>query len=74
MISDSIQKCELKFKLTGVFADDNFPALTNGSFMIVNASEALLTGSHYWLLLCQKQEKVNFADPLGLPLQQYLTF
>ena len=74
MIFDLIQKFEhLKFEFTGVFAADNFPTLTNGSFMRVNASEAILTGSH-WLLLCQKQEKLYFADPLGLPLRQYLTF
>ena len=74
MIFDLIQNCEhLKFKFSGVFAADNFPALTYGSIMIMNASKALLTGSH-WFLLCQKQEKVYFADLLGLPLQQYLTF
>ena len=74
MILELIERCKhLKFRFTGVFAADNFPKLVDETFMIVNASEAVITGSH-WLLLCKKQQEIYFADPLGLPIQSYIVF
>ena len=74
MILELIERCKhLKFKFTGVFAADNFAKLVDETFMIVNASEAVMAGCHR-LLLCKKQQETYFADPLGLPIQSYIVF
>ena len=65
-INDLIQKCrKLKYKFWGVFAAKNFPQkLHKNSFLIVNASPSNNPGTH-WLLLCNRNNKIIFADPLG---------
>ena len=67
-----INKCRhLKYKFAGVYAADNFPPnLKNGNFIIVNSDKATQMGTH-WLLLCNRNNKYLFADPLGLPLNNY---
>ena len=61
-LNSLIQRCsELKYKL--VYAADNFPTnLTDNSFIIVNISTSASIGTH-WILLCQKDQKIIFADP-----------
>ena len=44
--------------------------MKNGNFIIVNSDKATQTGT-YWLLLCNRNNKYLFADPLGLPLNNY---
>ena len=67
-----INKCKhLKYKFAGVYAADNFPPnIKNGIFIIINSDKATQTGTH-WLLLCNRNNKYLFADPLGLPLNSY---
>ena len=67
-----INKCKhLKYKFAGVYAADNFPPnLKNGNFIIVNSDKATQMGTH-WLLLCNRNNKYLFADPLGLPIHNY---
>ena len=67
-----IQKCPvLRFRHKGVFAANNFPVvLPNDSFVIVNASTSNLPGSH-WLLYYNKSSRYHFADPLGIPMENY---
>lgn len=67
-----IQRCpQLKYKFRGVFAADNYPKLSKkDSFVIVNASRASNSGSH-WLLVCNRQGTIVFADPLGFSLAMY---
>ena len=67
-----INKCKhLKYKFAGVYAADNFPPnLKNGNFIIVNSDKATQMGTQ-WLLLCNRNNKYLFADPLGLPLNNY---
>ena len=67
-----INKCKhLKYKFTGVYAADNFPPnLKNGNFILVNSDKATQMGTHL-LLLCNRNNKYLFADPLGLPLNNY---
>ena len=56
---------ELKYKFHGVYAADNFPTdSTDNSFIIVNISTSAIIGTH-WILLCQKDQKFIFPDPLG---------
>ena len=66
-----INKCKnLKYKLAGVYAADNFPLnLKNDNFIIVNSDKSTQMATH-WLLLCNRN-KYLFADPLGLPLNNY---
>ena len=63
-LNSLIQRCsELKNKFRGVYAADNFPTnLTDNSFIIVNISTSASIGTH-WILLCQKDKKIIFADP-----------
>ena len=62
---------ELEHKLCGVYPADNFPSnLTDNSFIIVNISKSASIGTH-WILLCQKEQKLTFADPLGQTLSSY---
>ncbi len=66
-----IRKCKiLKYKFKGVFAADNFPPLTNNSFVIVNSSRANNIGTH-WILFCKRENNIIFADPLGCKLEFY---
>ena len=67
-----INKCKhLKYKFAGVYAADNFPlSLKNDNFIIVNSDKATQMGTH-WLLLCNRNNKFLFADPLGLALNNY---
>ena len=44
------------------------PILKN--FIIVNSDKATQMGTH-WLLLCNRNNKYLFADPLRLPLNNY---
>ena len=71
-LNSLIQRCsELKYKFRGVYAADNFPTnLTDNSFIIVNISTSASVGTH-WILLCQKDQKIIFADPLGQTLSSY---
>ena len=71
-ITDLIQKCrKLKYKFRGVFAANNFPQkLRKNSFLIVNASPSNSPGTH-WLLLCNRNDKIIFADPLGQSINAY---
>ena len=71
-INDLIQKCrKLKYKFRGVFAANNFPQkLRKNSFLIVNASPSNSPGTH-WLLLCNRSNKMIFADPLGQSIFDY---
>ena len=57
-------------EITGNFAADKIPNLVDETFMIVNASEAVMAGSHC-MQSCIKQQEIYFADPLSLPLQSY---
>ena len=63
-----IDRCKhLKYKFAGVFAAENFsPNLKNGNFIIGISDKASQMGTH-WLLLCNRNNKYLFADPLGLP-------
>ena len=67
-----ILRCKLlKHKFLGVFAANKFPKiLQTNSFIIVNASTSDNAGTH-WLLLCVKNKKLIFADPLGQPILIY---
>ena len=67
-----INKCKhLEYKFAGVYAADNSPPnLMNGNFIIVNSDKATQMGTH-WLLLCNRNNKYLFADPLDLPLNNY---
>ena len=71
-INDLIQKCrKLKYKFCGVFAANNFPQkFPRNSFLIVNASPSNNPGTH-WLLLCNRNKKIIFADPLGQSIIAY---
>ena len=71
-INDPIQKCrKLKYKFFGVFAANNFPPkFPRNSFLIVNASPSNNPGTH-WLLLCNRNKKIIFADPLGQSIIAY---
>ena len=70
-IVSMINKCpHLKFKFRGVFAADLFPILKSNCFIIVNASESSMPGSH-WILLCYHDNNMYFADPLGLSVTNY---
>ena len=71
-INDLTQKCgKLKYKIRGVFAANNFPQkLRKNSFLIVNASPSNSPGTH-WLLLCNRNDKMIFADPLGQSIIAY---
>ena len=71
-LNSLIQRCsELKYKFRGVYAADNFPTnLTDNSFIIVNISTSASIGTH-WILLCQRDQKIIFADPLGQTLSSY---
>lgn len=70
-ISELALKCKLlKYKFKGVFAADNFPILPKNSFQVVNASPSTNIGTH-WLLFCNKNDVVIFADPLGLNISFY---
>lgn len=70
-IRNFAQKCKLlKFKCKGVFAADNFPILQRNSFLIVNASISSSIGTH-WLLICNRDDFIIFADPLGVSLNFY---
>ena len=62
---------ELKHNFCEVYAADNFPSnLTDNSFIIVNISTSASIGTH-WILLCQKEQKLIFAYPLGQTLSSY---
>ena len=72
-IVSMINKCpHLKFKFRGVFAADLFPILKSNCFIIVNASESSMPGSH-WILLCYHDNNMYFAKPLGLSVTNYTT-
>ena len=67
-----IKKCKhLKYNFSGVYAAYNFSSnLENGNFIVVNSDTATRMGTH-WFLLCNKNNKYLFADPLGLPFNNY---
>lgn len=67
-----IKNCiHLKYKVTGVYAADNFPlSIDQNSFMIVNSDKSNQPGTH-WVLLCNRMGDYVFADPLGLPIHLY---
>ena len=67
-----LQRCsELKYKFRGVYAADNFPTnFTDNSFVLVNISMSASVGTP-WILLCRKDQKIIFADPLGQTLSSY---
>ena len=68
-----VNKCfHLKFKFRGVFAADQFPILESQSFLIVNTDSSILPGSH-WCLLCNKEDTIYYADPLGFAPENYST-
>ena len=46
------------------------PNLKNGDFIIVISDKATQMGTH-WVLLCNRNNKFFFADPLGLALSNY---
>ena len=71
-INDLIQKCrKLKYKFRGVFAANNFPQkIRKNSFLIVNASPSNSAGLH-WLLLCNRNNKIIFANRLGQSIIAY---
>ena len=61
----------LKYKFRGVFAANNFPILRRNTFSIVNASPQHTMGTH-WMLICNKNDYLIFADPLGFKLSSYI--
>ena len=67
-----INKCKhLKYKFAGVYAADNLPLnIKNDNFIIVNSDKGTPMGTN-WLLLCNRNNKYFFADPLVLPLNNY---
>ena len=71
-INDLIQKCKkLKYKFCGVFAANNFSQkIRKNSFLIVNASPSNSPGLH-WLLLCNRNNKIFFANPLRQSIFAY---
>ena len=71
-INDLVRNCKnLKHKFIGVFAANNFPnELKENSFLIVNSATAENAGTH-WLLFCQKDNQLLFADPLGQSILSY---
>ena len=72
-IAKLINKCvHLKFLFCGVFPADSFSKLFADSFIVVNASDAGTIGTHC-LLVCKKNDKIYFADPLGNSLEIYLS-
>ena len=71
-MNDLIQKCrKLKYKFLVVFAANNFPQkLHIHSFFIVNVSPLNSPGTH-WLLLCNRNNKINFVERLGQSIIAY---
>ena len=70
-IAKLINKCvHLKFLFCVVFPADSFPKLFADSYIVVNALKAGTIGTH-WLLICKKNDKIYFADPLGNSLEFY---
>ena len=67
-----INKCKhMKYKFADVYAADNFPFnLKNDNFITVNSDKSSQMRTH-WLLLCNRNNEYLFADPLGLPLNNY---
>ena len=67
-----INKCKhLKHKFLGIYAADNYPLnLKENTFIIVNSDKSNQLGTH-WLLLCNRDNKYLFGDPLGLPITYY---
>lgn len=63
---------DLKYKFQGIFAADNFPLRTkSNTFCIVNAATSDIYNDGHWVLLCKKQNKLYFMNPLGLPMENY---
>ena len=71
-INDLVQNCNnLKHKFIGVLAANNFPKkMLENSFLIVNSATAEKAGTH-WLLFCQKDNQLLFADPLAHSVSSY---
>ena len=67
-----INKCKhLKYKFAGVYASDIVSFnIKNGNFVLVQSDTATHMRTHC-LLLCNRNKKYLFADPLGLPLNKY---
>ena len=67
-----INKCKhMKYKFADVYAADNFPFnLKNDNFITVNSDKSSQMRTH-WLLLRNRNNEYLFADPLGLPLNNY---
>ena len=70
-LQDLIQNCKyLKHMFLGVFAADIFPPhIPINIFVIVNTSKSDFPGTH-WIVICNRQKVIYFADPLDLPLWQ----
>ena len=64
-INELIEKCrKLKYKFRGVYAANKIQQkLCKNSFLVVNDSPWKCPGTH-WLLLCNRNIKIIFADPL----------
>ena len=64
-IDDIVRNCKnLKHKFIGVFAANKFPKkMKEISFLIVNSATAEKAGTN-WLLFCQKDNQLLFADQL----------
>ena len=71
-INNLVRRCkQLKYKFHGVFAAYSFPMkFSNNSFILNNYSTSISIGTH-WTLLCRKDQKYIFADPLGHKLLSY---
>ena len=71
-LNSLIQRCsELKYKFRGVYAADNFcNQLNRQQLHYSQYSTSASIGTH-WILLCQKDQKIIFADPLGQTLSSY---
>ena len=71
-LNSLIQRCsELNYKFRGAYAADSFPTiLTGNSFIIVNISTSASI-EMYRILLCQKDQKFIFSDPLGQTISSY---
>ena len=71
-INNLVHGCKrLKYKFHGVFAADNFPLqLSENSFITVNVLTSQSIGKH-WILICQRDRKYIFADPMGKNLTSY---
>ena len=65
-INDIIKRCALlKHEFLGVFAaKKSSQKLKLNKFLIVNAAIADSIGTQ-WLILCQKEDQLFFAHPLG---------